>query len=275
MEASARIRRFSLVDRLTHLLLVVTFMVLAVTGAAQAFHSTDWGRWLLWFWGGYEKVLAIHVASGWAMTIGFAIHIVLLLGKVEWRRPLSSIFGSDSLVPRWRDVEEFGQRFLWFFGLAKSPRFERWSYLEKFDYWAVFWGIPLLFVTGIMLYYPLETSRYLPGWTLNVAVLLHRAEAVLAIAYIVVVHLVLGHFRRSTFPLNDAMFSGSVPLAHLQGEKPDWVARLQEGGRLAGMVVAAPAIWFRVLYFVFAYAVILLGVYLVVSALPYARLLHG
>lgn len=275
MEATARIRRFNGIDRFTHIFLIVTFMLLAFTGAGQAFMGTPWADHLMWLMGGYEQVKAIHIYSGWAMTIGFVLHIVIALGRVDWRHPVRGLFGPDSLIPTWRDFRQFGQRIGWFFGVGSAPRFERWTYLEKFDYWAVFWGIPLLFVTGVMLQYPIESSHLLPGWTLNVAGLLHRAEAVLAVVYIVVVHLVFGHFRRSTFPLNDAMFSGSVPAGHLEDEKPAWVARLREERRLAAMIVAAPAVWFRIFYFIFAYAIILLGVYLVLSALPYSKLLHG
>ena len=275
MEASVRIRRFTGIDRLTHIFLIITFMILAFTGAAQAFYETSWGRQLVWFMGGYQQVKSIHIITGWAMSIGFVVHIVITLSRINWRHPWHSLFGPDSLIPTWRDFKEFGQRLIWFTGLGKAPQFERWTYLEKFDYWAVFWGIPLLFITGIMLIYPVGTSQLLPGWTLNVAALLHRAEAVLAIVYIIVIHLLFGHFRRSTFPLNDTMFSGSAPVAHLEDEKPDWVTRLRDEGHLLALVVATPAIWFRVLYFVFAYAIIISGVYLVISALPYSHLLHG
>ena len=274
MEAAIRVRRFSAIDRLTHLGLILTFMTLAVTGAAQTLMDTEWGRQMLWLMGGYQQVKTIHVAAGWVLTIGFVLHIFLALGRVDWRHPVRSLFGPDSLIPTWRDGKEFAQRILWFFGLAKAPGFERWTYLEKFDYWAVFWGIPLLFVTGLMLYYPLESSSLLPGWTLNVAAVLHRAEAVLAVVYIVLIHLVFGHFRRSTFPLNETMFSGSVPMDHLQQEKPDWVTRLRRQGQLARLAVAAPAIWFRALYFLFAYATIAFALYLLVVAWPYAGYFH-
>jgi len=275
MEATVRIRRFTGIDRLTHIFLIITFMILAFTGAAQAFYETSWGQQLVWLMGGYQQVKSIHIFTGWAMSIGFIIHIVVTLSRINWRHPWHSLFGPDSLIPTWRDFKEFGQRLMWFTGLGKAPHFERWTYLEKFDYWAVFWGIPLLFITGIMLVYPVDSSHLLPGWTLNVAILLHRAEAVLAVVYIIVIHLLFGHFRRSTFPLNDTMFSGSAPVGHLEDEKPDWVTRLRDEGRLLALVVATPVIWFRVLYFVFAYAIIILGVYLIFSALPYSNLLHG
>jgi cytochrome b subunit of formate dehydrogenase len=117
------------------------------------------------------------------MMVGFAIHTVYLLTRINWRTPVKSLFGEDSLVPNFADLKQFGQRVLWFFGLGSHPRFGRWTYWEKFDYWAVYWGLPLLAITGVMLMYPLVTSRFVPGWSLNIAALLHRAEAVLAVTY--------------------------------------------------------------------------------------------
>ncbi len=274
MESTVRINRFSRLDRFTHVLLILTFMALAVTGSVRLFMPTDWGRDLLWLFGGYENARLIHVWSGWLMTGGFVMHILLLLAAVDWRRPGRSLLGPDSLVPTWRDFKEFGQRVAWFLGFGKSPRFERWTYWEKFEYWAVFWGVPLLFVTGLMLIYPIETSRILPGWTLNVAALLHRAEAILAVSYIVLIHLGVGHFRRSTFPLNQAMFSGSVSLEKLAQEKPEWVGRLKREGKLEQATVKPPALWFKALYFVFGYAIIALGLYLMINGTWYSQFIQ-
>jgi hypothetical protein len=123
-----------------------------------------------------------------------------------------------------------------------------------------------------MLIYPIETSWVLPGWTLNVAALVHRAEAILAVSYIVVFHLLIGHFRRRTFPLNDTMFSGSVPLPALRDEKPDWVNRLEREGRLGRLTASSPAIWYKTLYYLFAYAVIALGLYLLINGSTIAAL---
>ncbi|MEA3410821.1 MAG: cytochrome b/b6 domain-containing protein [Pseudomonadota bacterium] len=265
------VRRFTRFDRLTHLWLILTFMVLAITGTGRLYDSTYWGRSLLDLFGGEDQAILVHIWAGWLMTIGFGVHILYLFTRVRWRAPGNSLFGPDSLVPVWRDFKQFGQQVLWFFGIGRDPEFERWTYWEKFDYWAVFWGIPILFVTGLMLIYPVETARVVPGWTLNVALLIHRAEAILAVSYIILIHLMVGHFRRSTFPLNEAMFSGSVPLERLKDEKPLWVARLDRLNQLKDLATTPPALWFRMLYFVFGYAVIGLGVYLVIWGIYYSR----
>lgn len=266
-----RVRRFTLTDQLTHVWLIVTFMVLAVTGAGRLYETTDWGRQLTVLFGGPEQALLVHIWAGWLMTGGFVVHLIVLFSRVDWSRPGRSLTGPDSLLPVGRDVREFGRRLIWFLGIGKGARFERWTYWEKFDYWAVFWGLPLLFATGFILIYPVEASRILPGWLLNIALLLHRAEAILAVGYIVIFHLLIGHFRRSTFPLNEAMFAGSVELEELEEEKPEWVARLRREGRLEQLSAAPPATWFRVVYILFAYAVIALGLYLLIFGGYYSR----
>ncbi|MGD9974245.1 MAG: hypothetical protein AB7S77_14385, partial [Desulfatirhabdiaceae bacterium] len=152
---------------------------------------------------------------GGLMMAGFVIHTAYLLTRINWRTPLLSIFGPDSLVPNLTDLKDTGKRIRWFFGLGPPPRFDRWAYWENFDYWAVYWGLPLLAVTGLMLIYPIPICRFLPGWSLNIAIILHRAEAVLAVSYIFIVHFFIGHIRPASFPMNEAMFSGNVPLADI------------------------------------------------------------
>ena len=148
---------------------------------------------------------------------------------------------------------------------------DRWTYWEKFDYWAVYWGLPLLAVTGLMLMYPLTTSRILPGWALNVAAFLHRAEAILAASYIFVVHFFIGHLRPFSFPMNEAMFAGSIEMEEAIEERPAWVDRLREEGRLELLRAKPPARWYRGVYFVFGYAALTFGVYLLIGGISYVR----
>jgi cytochrome b subunit of formate dehydrogenase len=265
-----RIKRFSVIERLFHLLLMITFMLQTATGFSRLYITTAWGRKINALFGGYETALTIHIWVGVIMMAVFVLHTVYLLTRINWRAPLKSVFGEDSLVPNLADLKHFGQRLRWFFGLGAPPRFDRWTYWEKFDYWAVYWGLPLLAITGLMLMYPLATSRLLPGWSLNIAALLHRAEAILAAAYIFIVHFFIGHLRPFSFPMNEAMFSGSVPLEEAIEEKPAWVERLQGTSGLGEAGALAPAAWYRVLYFLFGYSVVIFGVYLLINGFLYA-----
>jgi len=270
MKQTARIKRFNKTDRIFHLFLMLTFLVQSVTGFSRLFHTTGWGRKLSAFLGGYETSFLIHQWVGILMIVGFILHIIYLLTKIQWNNLRASFFGPDSLVPNIHDLRHLGQRILWFFGIGAPPRFDRWTYWEKFDYWAVFWGLPLLAVTGLMLMFPLATSRILPGWSLNVAVLLHKAEAVLATTYIFIVHFFIGHLRPSSFPMNEGMFAGSLELEEVMSEKPAWVERLKIEGRLKGTAANSPILWYRVVYFVFGYIALGIGVYLLVNGIIYS-----
>lgn len=247
---------------------MLTFIIQAATGYGRLYITTSWGKGLSGVFGGYDACLAIHRFVGALMIAGFVLHVGYLLSRVDWRRPAESIFGPDSLVPNLHDLEHFRQRILWFFGKASPPKLDRWSYWEKFDYWAVFWGLPLLAVTGLMLMYPLASSLVLPGWALNVAALLHRAEAVLAVTYIFIIHFYIGHLRPASFPMNEAMFVGGVDLEEAMAEKPAWVERLQREGML--LQAPAPALWYRVAYYIFGYAVVIFGIYLLINGIVYA-----
>ena len=271
MSSKIYIKRYTRVQRLFHLGILITFLIQAGTGFSRLFMITDFGRSLTKFFGGYDVATLIHFWGGIAMVTVFTLHVIYLLAKINWQKWEISIFGPDSIVPNLEDARHLLERVLWFFGLGSAPRLDRWAYWEKFGYWGVFWGVPLLGLTGIMLRFPLLTTKVLPGWTLNVAALLHRAEAIVAVAFIFIVHFFFGHLLPSKFPMNEAMFSGCVPLDEAMEEKPAWIERLKAEGTLVEATVKPPATWYRVLYFTFGASSFAIGVYLLISAIFYGR----
>jgi cytochrome b subunit of formate dehydrogenase len=111
---------------------------------------------------------------------------------------------------------DFFRHVAWFLGLAGAPQFDRWGYWEKFDFWAVFWGIPVLAVTGLLLTFPVLTGRYLPGRVLIPALWIHRIEALLAMAHVFIIHFFIVHLRRHNFPMDRAIFEGNVDLEAME-----------------------------------------------------------
>jgi cytochrome b subunit of formate dehydrogenase len=271
---TTRIKRFSIIDRCFHFFLILTFLTQTVTGFSRLFLPTSWGKTLNGFLGGYDASILIHKQVGVIMMYGFILHILYLLTRIDWKNLGTSLFGPDSLIPNFQDAKHLWQRILWFFGIGSPPKIGRWAYWEKFDYWAVFWGMPLLAVTGIMLMYPVLASNYVPGWALNIAVLLHRAEAILAVSYIFIVHFYIGHLRPSSFPMNQAMFAGSIPMEELEEEKPGWYEQLKEEGKLETVIAKSPSILCKVIYFIFGYAAVGFGVYLLVNGIIYSRYIN-
>jgi formate dehydrogenase gamma subunit len=271
MMQAIRIKRFSILDRCFHLFLILTFLIQSATGFSRLFFPTVWGKSLNAFFGGYDTSILIHKWVGILMILGFIFHTIYLLTRIDWKNLWTSLFGPDSLIPNLHDVRLFWQRVLWFFGIGSRPEMGRWAYWEKFDYWAVYWGMPLLAITGVMLMYPIIASSYVPGWTLNIAVLLHRAEAILAVSYIFIVHFYVGHFRPSSFPMNEAMFSGSITLEELEEEKPAWLKRLKAYDKFEEAKVKPPSRLYKIFYFIFGYAALGFGVYILVNGIIYSR----
>ncbi len=268
-----RLNRFPPVHRLWHLGLVVVFMILSVTGVAWMYFETPWGRGLADRFGGFTTTLEIHRIAGLVMLFGFVLHIIYMLFLIDWKKLSQSLMGPDSLVFQWIDVKGFFAHLGWIFGLKKHPRFDRWSWWEKFDYWAVWWGLIIVGVTGLMLYNPVLTSDFMPGWLLNIALWVHRIEAVLAMGHIFTIHFTVEHWRPSAFPYNASMFDGSVDLEEARHEHPAWVECLEKEGRLEEALVPPPPVPLRILYFVFGYAIIALGLFLLVFAIINAALL--
>jgi hypothetical protein len=119
--------------------------------------------------------------------------------------------------------------------------FDRWTYWEKFDYWAVFWGMAIIGGSGMMLAFPGATASVLPGWMFNVATIVHGEEAVLAAVFLFTVHFFNNHFRPDKFPLDTVMFTGAVPLEEFRREHALEYQRLVASGELARHLVDAPS----------------------------------
>jgi hypothetical protein len=119
--------------------------------------------------------------------------------------------------------------------------------------------------TGLFLAYPLSASRLLPGWTLNVALWIHRIEAILAMGHVFIIHFFIGHLRRHNFPMDRAIFEGSVDLAAARHEKSDWIYRLEKNNTLAGHLVPEAPLARQIVFYLFGYAAMALGLYLLIG----------
>jgi cytochrome b subunit of formate dehydrogenase len=145
-------------------------------------------------------------------------------------------------VPSWQDLKDITGMFKWFFGTGPKPLFDRWTYWERFDYWAVFWGMAIIGGSGLMLAFPTYVAAVLSGWTLNLAALVHGEEAFLAAVFLFTVHFFNNHFRPDKLPPPDVvMFTGSVALEEFRREHPLQYRRLVETGELEKHLVDAPS----------------------------------
>jgi len=148
---------------------------------------------------------------------------------VTW---LQLITGPDSIIFNKRDLREFRDSIKWFFGLGPRPKYGRYTYWEKFDYFAVFWGVAVIGTTGLILWFPELMTHIVPGWFINVATIIHSDEALLAVGFIFTIHFFNTHFRPDKFPMDPVIFTGRVTIEELKYDKPDEYRHMVETGRL-------------------------------------------
>ena len=153
-------------------------------------------------------------------------------GKLELRRVWGALFGPDSMAPSFQDLRDIIAHLKWFFGRGERPQFDRWTYWERFDYLAVFWGVAMIGVSGLILWFPVFFSKFLPGWMINIAVVIHSDEALLAAGFIFTFHFFNTHFRIDRFPMDTVIFSGRISKTEMLQERKKWYDRLVETGRL-------------------------------------------
>lgn len=248
------IRRFTLTQRVFHALMAFCFMAQSVTGFARLFGEGAWGERLAALFGGQAGVLAAHKAGGLLMVALLLAHVVHVLVT----SPRGILPGPDSMMPRIRDVSDFFKHVGWMLGFNKHPSLDRWAYWEKFDYWAVFWGVAIIGGSGLLLADPVISARYVPGWWLNIALVLHHDEAFLAMGYIFLIHFTVAHLRRTRFPMDMSIIDGCMPMDEVRHERGDWEARLSASGD-AGACASQPVPTGRGLALAVGWAVVLCG----------------
>lgn len=162
--------------------------MVAATGLPLLFSDAPWARVMARLFGGFRGAGLVHRILGAMLLAAFTCHIAELMWRAMTKREHGLLWGPDSMVPQPRDAVQFYQHVRYFVGLGPRPRFDRFTYWEKFDYWAVLWGTALMGAAGLVLWFPEFFSRLLPGWMFNVALFVHGAEAMLAIGFIFVIH---------------------------------------------------------------------------------------
>jgi len=234
-------RRFAVIERVMHALLMLTFIGCALTGVPLLFADHDWAHALVRFMGGFKGAALIHRVCAAVMIVVFVGHVLRVFGRAflakDW---LAYFWGPYSLVPNLKDGQDIVGMFKWFFGKGPRPQFDRYTYWEKFDYWAVFWGMFIIGGSGLMLWFPTFFSEFLPGWVFNVATIVHGEEALLAVGFIFTVHFFNGHLRPEKFPMDLVVFTGRLPEHELKDERPLEYERLVNAGQLQSIAAPAP-----------------------------------
>ncbi len=224
--AARSVVRFDLHQRFQHWLMLSGVILLGITGwplrgagdAEAARYSAAWMK----LFGGAQGAATWH-RVGAVLIIASAVYHLFYLTFLASKKRLPM-----SMLPMPKDALDMRDNILFMLGLRKErPKFERFMYLEKFDYWAVFWGIVMMVGTGFIFWFPAWFASWAPSWLITAALIIHGEEATLAILFLFVVHFYNVHLKPSIFPMNWAWLNGRISVDMLKHEHPLEYERLK------------------------------------------------
>jgi cytochrome b subunit of formate dehydrogenase len=259
------VRRFTRLNRLNHGLVILTFFGLVITGIPLLFAERRWAEQLASALGGVAAAGIWHRTFAVLLMVNFTLHLYGMIRAARqypgtWRQWL---FGPNTMLPRLKDFRDCAGMFRWFFRGGRQPAFGRWTYWEKFDYWAEIIGSLIIGGSGVLLWFAESLSAFVPGWVFNVAMIVHGYEALLALGFIFTIHFFNAHLRLEKFPVDDVIFTGSLAEAELEHERPEEYEHLVESGMLEKLRVPAAPRWQRRVAIVVGLVAMIVGITLV------------
>jgi cytochrome b subunit of formate dehydrogenase len=237
--------RFTLGQRYLHGLMMATFLGLAATGMALRFSDRDWAKWMAESAGGFTAVLSLHKLCAVLISAAFLYHVGEILFRAIIKKERGLFWGPNSMIPQPRDIVDLYKQARWFLWMGPQPEFDHFTYWEKFDYWAVFWGMAIIGISGYMMWFGPFFARFVPGYVLNIALLIHGEEALLAVWFIFIIHFFNSHLRPEKFPLDPVIFTGRVTAGEYQHERSLDYSRLDKSGGLESLRTDPPPLWLK------------------------------
>lgn len=229
--AERRIPRFTVAQRWQHALLALSFTLLAVTGMPLRFAHLEWLQGGYALFGGIAGARIAHRVGAVVLMATWIWHTLYLLWR--WRQHGFTL-RSWSMWPARKDLVDLAGAVRHYVGLSpEEPRYDRFQFREKFDYFAVYWGMPIMVFSGLVLWFPIYFGNRLPELGLAAAYIAHSDEAILAFLAIVTWHLYNTHFNPDSFPMSPAWLTGTKSESEMLREHPLEMERLEQG-------VAAP-----------------------------------
>ena len=214
------VTRFVVLERIEHIILLISFTTLAVTGLPQKFATAPMSQFIIELFGGIETTRAVHRLSATILMILSVYHLLAILYRVFVQRvPWTMMPVIEDLKHLWHDL-------LFYFGRRKHKAFYgRYNYAEKMEYLAVVWGTFVMILTGFMMWNPIATTNYLPGEAIPAAKAAHGGEAVLATLAIILWHFYHVHLRH----FNKSMFTGKMTRHEMEEEHPAELTLIDTG----------------------------------------------
>ncbi len=207
--------RFSRWVRIQHVLVILLFAVLLVSGLPQRFPGLDVSAWTVERLGGIFAARALHRWAGYAFCLLLVAHLAVLLFQLARGKMKLGLFFER------KDFADAVHNLKYYVGAAGSAaRFGRYNYGQKFEYWGLIFGSLVMAVSGLILRFPVFTSRVLPAELIPVAKAFHSNEAMMAFLIVLVWHMYSAHLSPEVFPMDTSIFTGKISRERQEAEHP-------------------------------------------------------
>jgi formate dehydrogenase gamma subunit len=221
-ETGAQVSRMNRNFRIAHWGVILSFPTLVFTGFALKFPEAWWARPLLVWEGHFAFRGIVHRTAAVVLVAATVYHVIHLALNRRDRLFLKA------MLPQIKDAKDLVQVLSYNLGLTKiEPRFAKFNYAEKMEYWAFLWGTAVMAVSGLLLWFNNFTLRYLPKWVSDAATAVHYYEALLATFSILIWHFYMVIFDPLVYPMDTAWLNGKVPADHYRHSRPEYYRALE------------------------------------------------
>ncbi len=224
-ESGEVVLRMNLWFRIAHWGIMVSFPTLVYTGFALKYPQIWWSKPVLLWESGVGVRGGLHRTAAIVMILATLYHFVHLALK---KRDRSFLW---AMIPTLKDATDMLHVFRYNFGLTKEePKFAKFNYAEKMEYWAFLWGTVVMGASGFLLWFNNFTLRHFPKWVTDAATAVHWYEALLATFSILIWHFYLVIFDPMVYPMDTAWLNGKIPGDHYRHSRPEYFRALKRAG---------------------------------------------
>jgi formate dehydrogenase gamma subunit len=219
--------RMNLGFRIAHWGVMASFPTLVLTGFALKYPESWWARPLMMWESNAGLRGGLHRAAAIVLIAATLYHFVHLALKKRDRRFLTA------MIPTIKDATDILDVFRYNLGLTKEePKFGKFNYAEKMEYWAFLWGMVVMGLSGFILWFNNFTLRHFPKWVADAATAVHWYEALLATFSILIWHFYWVIFDPAVYPMDTAWLNGKIPADHYRRARPGYYRELGRAGLL-------------------------------------------